>query len=290
MFAILASLISHLKNLSRENGAVMSKFKHTFNIPFPNILHKVLDTELIDKFDEIFVIGDVHGCFDEMQNIIRLAHEDEYTNSKILKIFVGDLVNKGPKSKEVIDFMMRHKHDCLSVRGNHDEVVLREYFKCKQNDEQLESKNAWIANLNEDEINYLVDLPYTISIPNLSVTMVHAGLIPGIGLEETNPLDMVTMRNLICDSSRDTRELKAIKDESQGEPWALFWRGPQHVYFGHDAKRMLQKYEFATGLDTGCVYGKMLTGVFIKGKRLNQFVQVNAEKIYQTPGAMNNNS
>ena len=65
--------------------------------------------------ERYIILGDVHGCYDEMR---LLLNKCEYNNKKDQLIFVGDLVNKGPKSKQVVEYAL--KQDALMVLGNHD--------------------------------------------------------------------------------------------------------------------------------------------------------------------------
>jgi hypothetical protein len=52
-------------------------------------------------------------------------------------------------------------------------------------------------------------------------------------------------------------------------PWATQWPSDQpHVIFGHDALRGLQQHENATGLDTGCLYGRALTALNLPSGKL----------------------
>lgn len=68
----------------------------------------------------VVIIGDIHGCFEELVELLNRCSVDENTNV----ILVGDLVNKGPYSAEVVAFARRNKF--LSVRGNHDEAALKD--------------------------------------------------------------------------------------------------------------------------------------------------------------------
>lgn len=67
-----------------------------------------------------YIIGDVHGEFGSLVQLIRKIPD----NSNI--IFVGDLVDRGRKSKEVIDFVRKNNHRC--VLGNHEKMMI-EYVK-----------------------------------------------------------------------------------------------------------------------------------------------------------------
>ena len=250
-----------------------------------------LEVEYLQQFDEIVVIGDIHGCYDEFNELLEKVHSETPSKKpeKCLKILVGDLVNKGPDSKKVLQLCKdKYYNSIVAVRGNHDERVLNCWKASKSKKEKLDERYKWCSKLPQRYMDYLDSLPYSISIPALSCIIVHAGVDPSLDeAHKTTPLDtMITMRNIVVLKNPKTEETSYMctKSGEEGAPWANFWPGPDHIYFGHDARRRLQNdHEFATGLDTGCVYGGSLSYIYIKGPRKGEINSIKAKKVYQPP-------
>eukprot|EP01134_Creolimax_fragrantissima_P003395 CFRG3395T1 len=258
-------------------------------LPRPVQMHVTLPLETL-KDRDIIVVGDIHGCFDELQSLLSKC---EYSPSTHLVINVGDMVNKGPKSVEVLNWFYDNRDNGVyTVRGNHDDSMLLTM-------QQSETEGAASANIKphydyikeiKPEVrSWALDIPYTIAIGDLLI--VHAGLVPKEPLEQQTPFDMTRMRVVRKLDDESYEPLQRVSDGAV--QWATTWPGPQLVIFGHDAKKQLQEEPFALGLDTGCCYGKMLTCAIFKTPNIAELPREDWYKLknvaalaeYEKPGA-----
>mmetsp|Transcript_26772 Transcript_26772/g.39605 ORF Transcript_26772/g.39605 Transcript_26772/m.39605 type:complete len:992 (+) Transcript_26772:31-3006(+) len=220
-----------------------------------------------ERFPRVIAIGDVHGCIDELQNLLR---ECDYRPGDLV-VFLGDLVSKGPDSISVIQ--MAREIGAIGVRGNHDFEVVRWHQAIQSGVDPpvVGSEHFHIAScLSKADMKWMHSLPWYISSKELGALFVHAGFVSGIRLARQNPRLMMNMRSILPDGTVTSKFFN-------NWPWARLWDGPQTVLFGHDADRGLQQYEHAIGLDTGCVYGGRLTACILPEKRL---VSVSAKREY----------
>ena len=206
------------------------------------------------------IVGDIHGCFDELCDLLTLIKLQDQDRV----IAVGDLIVKGPKSPEVLELFIGDRR-FSSVIGNHDRK-LRQRWRGEPVRLTKEQRRAF----NELEPNrdlyfeYLRSLPYTIDLGTHIV--VHAGLRPGVPLRRQMASDLTEIRTMGADPSRRT-----------GVPWFDVYRGPKTVLFGHWPARKPRRAPHAIGLDTACVYGGRLTAFIVEK---GDFVSVAAREKY----------
>jgi len=77
-----------------------------------------------------YVIGDIHGCFEAMKDLLGNIddHAQIHAQNGYLLVFLGDLMDRGPQSKDVIEFCMTYTRpnvDIVFLKGNHEEVFLK---------------------------------------------------------------------------------------------------------------------------------------------------------------------
>lgn len=214
------------------------------------------------------VIGDLHGCLDELQDLVRACAVD-WRGDRV--VAVGDLVAKGPDSQGVLQFA--REQGMQAVLGNHDVKVLTigpGGVEGETKGGRVKPHAAVARTLKPEDWVFLQGLPLYLELPRVNALVVHAGLQVGVPLEQQSRSLLLNMRSITPDG-------EPSKEVNAGVPWAGLWPGPTHVVFGHDAVRGLQQHQFATGLDSGCVYGRSLTALLLPERRL---VSVPARRAY----------
>lgn len=206
------------------------------------------------------VVGDIHGCFDELTDLLELIK----LKSDDRLIAVGDLITKGPKNREVLDLFISDAR-LSSVAGNHDRIIRQKLRgePVRLNKDQRTALKQLDPN-RERYLDFLRKLPFTIDLG--SYLVVHAGVRPGVALDQQMASDMTEIRTMGADPGR-----------RRGVPWYAVYRGPQTILFGHWPARQPRRAAHAIGLDTGCVYGNRLTAFVIE---TGEFISTTARQKY----------
>lgn len=235
--------------------------------PLSNL--RELDIRTISKkvLGRLIIVGDVHGCPDQLRELARTL---KYDPSIDLMIVAGDLVNKGPDSQGAVRAVM--DLGAMAVVGNHDITVLELLEQIDARELNPFSRKASrdpaikvARELTDDCIAFLRSLPHVIKIPQYNLIVLHAGMNLSYRLEDQSIRDLTHLRRLAFNEDRGVYD--SIAKGNLGTLWAQLYEGPETVVFGHDARTGLQDEPFAIGLDTGCVYGGPLTAVVYPGRK-----------------------
>src|SRR5689334_9214251 len=122
-----------------------------------------------------YAIGDIQGCFDELQELVKRVG---FSADRDQLWFVGDLVNRGPKSAEVLRYVRSLGDNATVVLGNHDLHLLAVAHGCRKRrksdtlDDVLDGKDR------ESLLEWLITRPLVHFDAPRRDLMVHAGLLP----------------------------------------------------------------------------------------------------------------
>jgi protein phosphatase len=288
-----------LKSLKREG------FRHIFTINSEetgnvvNIERVPLwnnKKELCGPFD---IFGDVHGCCDELEVLLadlgylrdELNSEDEVWGTTYYRhpegriaVFLGDFVDRGPRVLDTLRLVrnMMNTGNALCVPGNHDIKFLRKLWgKNVQITHGLDKTLAEYEALSEETrerfrkeaISFIHGLVSHYVLDGGKLVIAHAGM----------------SQEMQGRGSGKVREF-ALYGETSGETdefglpvrynWAADYRGPATVVYGHTPVPEPEWLNRTVNIDTGCVFGGMLTALRYPEK---EFVFVSAKRTYAEP-------
>lgn len=200
------------------------------------------------------IIGDIHGCYEELQSLIALAEigpQDQI-------IAIGDLIDRGPMPLQVLEYF-QNTPNARTIRGNHEEKHLR----VADGDVQpalSQLITRWqLGDSYAAALDYMKGMPLYIELPE--VLLVHGYFEPEV------PLKQQQRRVLLGTVSGESY----LKD-AYPTVWFERYTGDKPIIVGHRDYSQSEKpfiyNDRVWGLDTRCVYGGALTGLLLPEWRL----------------------
>ena len=221
----------------------------------------------------IFSIGDIHGCLSELTSLHKkILTSDQFKPKEDLILYLGDYIDRGQKSKEVIDQIIKLKDNkikTITLMGNHEELMIDFLFNKKNNiqnwinfgaDQTFKSYGIEIVEFikdgfGDDVINRLrnvfldkIDSTHIDFFKNLELTFstekylfVHAGIDPDKNLSKQTKKDYLWSRS----NSLFHKDFKADKI----------------IVHGHTPEENVINYPGRINIDNGCYFSGKLSCV-----------------------------
>lgn len=246
----------------------------------------IFQEDLNGPFD---IVGDVHGCFWELAELLSLMgyevaeknshskHFSVVTPPSRKLIFLGDLVDRGPDTPSVVGLAMSMvaENQALCVPGNHDMKLVK---KLKGHNvkiahglaESLEQIASCPADFRQKVVDFFESLPSHFILDSGKLIVAHAGIKESMQGKDSPGVRAFT---LYGDVSGETDEygLPIRKD------WGQHYEGEALVVHGHTPVLKPRRVNKTICIDTGCVFGGKLTAYRYPE---DEFVSVSARMQY----------
>ena len=270
-----------LRFLGKEGFRYVYELDSVEDIDAATVVREPLYNNRKHEHGPFDIIGDVHGCFDELTALLhKLGYENGRHPHGRKVVFLGDLVDRGPKTPEVLELVMSMtaSGDALAVPGNHDMKLMRalqgKNVKITHGlAESLEQLSQHTPEFRGKVTEFLDSLVSHFVLDDGKLVVAHAGMkqeMQGRGSGHVRAFA------LFGETTGETDEY--------GLPvrynWAADYRGRALVVYGHTPVVDPEFVNSTICVDTGCVFGGKLTALRYPEKEL---VSVPAARMYYEP-------
>ena len=283
----LDQLRRSMKGLRREGFHRVVTLDGVEEIEAATIVRERVWNDRRDNHGPFDIIGDVHGCFDELTTLLGelgyVVDENTCTASHPKgrqALFLGDLVDRGPKTPAVLRLVMGMVRDgtALCIPGNHEVKLLRalqgrQVTTSHGLAESLSQLKTEPESFNKELVDFLDGLIGHYVLDDGQLVVAHAGLPAAMQGRQSGAVRAFA---LYGDTSGETDEFGL----PVRYPWADEYRGDATVVYGHTPVPEAVWINKTICIDTGCVFGGSLTALRYPEREL---VSVPAREMYYEP-------